>query len=936
MKRIYIFAVLVQCILSIYYFPSAVSAQKILIDTRKVINTNANQVGCWLNTHESSNNPEFEDLMRRTKIKSLRMGWQYSVMDSLNPEVFVSSPCEPGVQSYVTGGDCFLDEKITINETAKLLDNLGIPGFIVVATDGVNYTGTADVKLSKMSVEQREQFYIKNAVRLANWAKNSKLKYFEIGNENDLPGEMVNNGVGKPWTGSKYGAFALKIAKAIKQANPDIKCGINGGWGATETLRKQWWTDIVAAAPEINDYIDFIVVHNYAFGLSYSSWNGSIWVWGNIRDDIGKSVASLFPNKPIYVTEIGGFKVENNKIPHYRALVNIEMLSTVFLNPLVKHAQHWPDRWSNTGAIEKGANNLTALGNGMAAYTQFAKPILVANGASGKITYNVTRDSVTNGLSIWLTNHNAFGSVVDVTLQGYIPSGKNEIWTLTSPGDDPNSKTNELKLIGDLPLKTDGSNTSLTISLNATSATILSFDAENSHQPKIFESVTNTAGNEIFLSFNQKILSITDSAAFSVFADGNALKIDSLCVSDKKTAIAIKQSGNFTSENKITIQYKKGSVQFESGNDLSVESDLSVVNNTKSNSKSPVLIEAKTNDRGNIIYLVFNEPMKTPASKDAFSVLRDGEITNVNSLLQGTSPNILAISLMSTPDSEDQLIVSYQGTSVLAESGMPLEKFNHIPVVNMAQKEEPKQTVYGNTRNPWIISDGALIQAENYDQGGKGIAYHDNTPKESDCAMGIRPGDDVDIYSANDEGVNGYSVGHTEMGEWVEFTVEIQEGKYTLDARCSVKNDSASMLVFVDSVLIATVHARHTGLLNEYKTFTSGNFNLTGKKKATLRIVFQNDIKLNYVQFNKYIGTSAAQVQAQNENWLFPNPADNYIRLNLTGSYDMTITDVLGRTLIKAKLADNQTVDVSSLPMGIYSVRIDSNGIEKVSKFIKQ
>src|SRR5262249_46370164 len=72
------------------------------------------------------------------------------------------------------------------------------------------------------------------------------------------------------------------------------------------------------------------------------------------------------------------------------------------------------------------------------------------------------------------------------------------------------------------------------------------------------------------------------------------------------------------------------------------------------------------------------------------------------------------------------------------------------------------------------------IEAEQFDNGGEGIAYHDATPGN---AGGQYRTTDVDIEGTTD--VNGgYDVGWIDVGEWLNYTVTATAaGTYTLDAR---------------------------------------------------------------------------------------------------------------------------------------------------------
>jgi len=66
------------------------------------------------------------------------------------------------------------------------------------------------------------------------------------------------------------------------------------------------------------------------------------------------------------------------------------------------------------------------------------------------------------------------------------------------------------------------------------------------------------------------------------------------------------------------------------------------------------------------------------------------------------------------------------------------------------------------------------IEAEDYDIGGEGVAYHDTTSGNSG---GQYRSDDVDIEETTDTG-GGYNVNHIERGEWLRYTVYVTETAY--------------------------------------------------------------------------------------------------------------------------------------------------------------
>lgn len=72
--------------------------------------------------------------------------------------------------------------------------------------------------------------------------------------------------------------------------------------------------------------------------------------------------------------------------------------------------------------------------------------------------------------------------------------------------------------------------------------------------------------------------------------------------------------------------------------------------------------------------------------------------------------------------------------------------------------------------------------------------------------------------------------------------------------------------------------------------------------------------------------TGIAEVNKNNADLLFPNPAKNavYINKDYLGA-DMTIADVQGRTILQCKIT-NTRINIASLTPGIYFARIINNG----------
>ncbi|MBA2480473.1 MAG: TIGR03790 family protein [Planctomycetes bacterium] len=87
-------------------------------------------------------------------------------------------------------------------------------------------------------------------------------------------------------------------------------------------------------------------------------------------------------------------------------------------------------------------------------------------------------------------------------------------------------------------------------------------------------------------------------------------------------------------------------------------------------------------------------------------------------------------------------------------------------------------------QNPYAGSVNAvpgIFQAENFDEGGEGIAYHDREPSNWGTWQ-FRPDTGVEIYSTSDPGTAGRYVGNCHAGEWYEYTIDVATtGTYSLD-----------------------------------------------------------------------------------------------------------------------------------------------------------
>ncbi len=105
----------------------------------------------------------------------------------------------------------------------------------------------------------------------------------------------------------------------------------------------------------------------------------------------------------------------------------------------------------------------------------------------------------------------------------------------------------------------------------------------------------------------------------------------------------------------------------------------------------------------------------------------------------------------------------------------------------------PSSTPFGGT----AATIPGLVEMENFDEGGEGVAYHDTTA--GNAGLSYRS-TGVDIEGTWDTG-GGFDVGWVAAGEWLNYSVSVQTTSlYTLDVRVASPKAGGTFHVEVDSV----------------------------------------------------------------------------------------------------------------------------------------
>ncbi len=236
-----------------------------------------------------------------------------------------------------------------------------------------------------------------------------------------------------------------------------------------------------------------------------------------------------------------------------------------------------------------------------------------------------------------------------------------------------------------------------------------------------------------------------------------------------------------------------------------------------------------------------------------------------------TAPATVTINASaSDPDGSITKVEFFQGSTKLGEDSSSPYSFTWSGVPGGSYTLTAKATdnsgaattsspVYIGVQGPYGGSPRAIpgtIQAEDFDEGGQGVAYHDSTSGNSG---GSYRTSDVDIEPTSDSG-GGFNLGWIVTGEWLEYTVQIASaGLYTLDARVASTGSSGSVRFDLDGADISgTMAVPNTGGWQSWTTVTKTGVSLPAGTHILRMTALGGDFNINWIRLTSLPSVPAA------------------------------------------------------------------------------
>jgi subtilisin family serine protease len=307
---------------------------------------------------------------------------------------------------------------------------------------------------------------------------------------------------------------------------------------------------------------------------------------------------------------------------------------------------------------------------------------------------------------------------------------------------------------------------------------------------------------------------------------------------------------------------------------------------------------------GNLNYLRWTSPgINAPPSV---------QMTSPSNGSSYTSPATIALSASaSDPDGTVAQVAFYNGSAAIATDTTAPYSFSWTGVtpgtytlravatdnagasttsaaVTVQVVAPPKSMPFGGV----VTVIPGVIEAENFDNGGEGVAYHDTTAGNF---TGQYRQTDVDIETTSDPG-GQYSLSYVVAGEWLKYTVTVTTtGIYTVDARVASQGPGGIFHIEVDDVDVTGALAMpDTGGWQSWRSVAFGGIPLTAGTHVVRAFIDANGPTGYFGNINAFRWNPSSTIDVPPTIQL-TSPADGAVRnRNTTLTITATAADADG------------------------------------------
>lgn len=230
---------------------------------------------------------------------------------------------------------------------------------------------------------------------------------------------------------------------------------------------------------------------------------------------------------------------------------------------------------------------------------------------------------------------------------------------------------------------------------------------------------------------------------------------------------------------------------------------------------------------------------------------------------------------------------------------------------------------------PFAIPGG--FEAEDYDEGGEGLTYHDADPTNTPGGYRF---DGVDLQPRNG---GGWQVTGIETGEWLEYTIEVATaGTYDLTAHVASTGGGG--------LLRASFNGQNGPVLvvpNTNSTQTTQAVTVSVNLGAGVQIFRATVLRADPFTLDRFefalTSTGSETVPSRPELRVHPNPVAGQLTVEGAEGQTVEVSDLLGRRLeVVPNAGPRELIDLSRAASGLYLIRVSGDAGVSVRTVVRR
>jgi hypothetical protein len=209
-----------------------------------------------------------------------------------------------------------------------------------------------------------------------------------------------------------------------------------------------------------------------------------------------------------------------------------------------------------------------------------------------------------------------------------------------------------------------------------------------------------------------------------------------------------------------------------------------------------------------------------------------------------------------------------------------------------------------------------IVETEDYDKGGYKVSYYDSDRiNEGESYRN----DGVDIVEIPD----GYAIGYTKTGEWLEYTVNVEsDGVYNVTANMANGNSAPIIDLIFDGKDTCSLTGK--SVKNDWDTYSlaTGKVTLT-EGTHTMRLVFNNNYtNTDFVKFKSESSSNKVNEVVSEIETLYDGKT-----IKIVSSDDVKLVKMIDMTGLPVVVGTGNVLNVENVATGVYLVVVvTSNG----------